>query len=126
MNIVLYTRDMEPITVIDLPLWALEYGEQRRYVQVELMDPVPWPPHPVGQLVAVDHLTARRVTIEFVPIHLRGKRSWLAMVDDEVLALNLKPSWLPGQRGAINQYERTARDLASTLLNVLARASGAR
>jgi len=28
VNVVLYTRDMEPVTVIDLPLWALEQGEK--------------------------------------------------------------------------------------------------
>lgn len=117
MNIVLYTRDMEPITVIDLPLWALEHGENLGYVQVAVMDPPTWcnPGEPVG----VDHITARRFILNFIPIRLRDKRSWLVMVDDDVLALMLRPSWLPGQQGKINDYKRTTRELSRALLDVL-------
>jgi len=34
MNIVLYTQDFEPITVIDLPLWLLEKVDSDGYVKV--------------------------------------------------------------------------------------------
>lgn len=121
MNIVLYTRDMEPITVIDLPMWALEHGERLGFVRLAMMDP------PLGfmgsgePIAAIESLKRRTVTLEFQPIRLHDKRSWLITVDDEVLALNLKPSWLPGQRGTINGYERTARTLSHMLIDVLAR-----
>ncbi len=122
MNVVLYTRDFEPITIIDLPMWALEHGERLRYVGVEVMDPISdthllplEPPEPLPLL------QARRVNLEFHPIRMPDKRSWLITVDDDVLALKLKPSWLPGQRGAINEYERTTRNLSRMLIDVLAR-----
>ena len=122
MNIVLYTRDMEPITVIDLPLWALERGERLGFVNVEVMDPVPLPKS--GEPVHLDFIEARRVTLEFIPIRLRDNRSWLVTVDDDALALLLMPSWLPGQRGKINDYKRTTRELSRMLLDVLARGVG--
>ena len=123
MNVVLYTRDFEPITIIDLPMWALEHGERLRFVRVATMEPPSFSsksslePIPLAKEVIV--------TLEFHPI-LRPphKRSWLITVDDDVLALKLKPSWLPGQRGAINQYERATRELSLALLNVLARGVG--
>jgi len=34
MNIVLYTQDFEPITVIDLPMWLLDKVDSEGYVKV--------------------------------------------------------------------------------------------
>ena len=34
MNIVLYTQDFEPITVIDLPMWLLDKIDSEGYVKV--------------------------------------------------------------------------------------------
>jgi hypothetical protein len=114
---------MEPITVIALPLWAMEHGEKLCYVQVEVMDPVPCPNTP-DRFVSIDCIKPRTVTLEFVPIRLRDKHSWLVMVDDDELALKLQPSWLPGQQGAINDYKRINRELSRVLLDVLARGVG--
>lgn len=122
MNVVLYTRDMEPITVIDLPLWALEQGEKLNHIQVAVMDPVPLPGP--GERALVDRMMARSVTLEFTPIRLGYKRSWLVIVNDDVLALKLTPSWLPGQRAKINQYESETKKLAGMLLDVLSRGVG--
>lgn len=119
MNVVIYTRDMEPITIIDLPMWALEAGERRAFVQVAVTDPVRL--EPTSEFVQIQAITARAVTLEFNPIRFGAVRSWMITTRDEELAMLLRPSWLPGQRGSINQYERTVRDLSRMLIDTLSR-----
>lgn len=127
MNVVIYTRDMEPITVIDLPMWALEFGERMAYVRVALDTEVLLAPPAPSSPSTID--TLRVVTLEFVPIRLSRvhhdpARRWLIVTDDDELALALRPSWLPGQRRKVNEYERANRELATLLLNTLARGMG--
>jgi hypothetical protein len=123
MNVVLYTRDMEPITVIDLPLWALEFAQRMGRVRIEAADPVD-----MNQLIPgqrVDSLRFHIVTLEFHRLLLsRDRESWIVTVDDDVLALKLRPAWLPGQRAKINQYESETKKLAGMLLDVLSRGVG--
>ncbi len=123
MNVVLYTRDMEPITVIDLPLWALEFAQRMGRVRIEASDPVDMTQLMPGQ--RVDSLRFHIVTLEFHRLLLsRDRESWIVTVDDDVLALKLRPSWLPGQRAKINQYESETKKLAGMLLDVLSRGVG--
>ncbi len=123
MNVVLYTRDMEPITVIDLPLWALEFAQRMGRVRIEAADPVDMNQLMPGQ--RVDSLRFHIVTLEFHRLLLsRDRESWIVTVDDDVLALKLRPSWLPGQRAKINQYESETKKLAGMLLDVLSRGVG--
>ena len=42
MNIVLYTRDFEPITVLDLPLWLIEQMEKQGGVRVAVQEQAQW------------------------------------------------------------------------------------
>lgn len=122
MNVVLYTRDMEPITIIDLPMWALEQGERQRIVWVAVMDRLPAlsDPSPIN----IESLKMRTVSLHFHRITLREKRGWMILVDDEETALELTPSWLPGQQRRINDHRRSIRQLATALLDTLARGAG--
>lgn len=118
MNVVLYTRDMEPITVIDLPMWALEAAERRDMIRLAVMDPIPF-----ASLSVLDPLPSATLTTVGLQFHRMrlpgGRNSWLVTVDNDEVALKLKPAWLPGQRARINEYEKTTRQLASMLLGVL-------
>lgn len=123
MNVVLYTRDMEPITVIDLPMWALEFAQRMGRVRIEAADPVDMTQLMPGQ--RVDSIRFHIVTLEFHRLLLsKDRESWIVTVDDDVLALKLRPSWLPGQRSKINQYESETKKLAGMLLDVLSRGVG--
>ncbi len=122
MNIVLYTRDMEPITIIDLPMWAVEIGERQRMVAVELMDPVRMAQP--SDMSEDPRLMARTVWLDFHPIRFYDQKSWLITVENEELALLLKPSWLPGQRKMINDYERKVKNLTLNLLQALSALAG--
>lgn len=122
MNVVIYTRDMEPITVIDLPKWALDVGEKRRFVQVAVTDPVTSLEHLRSE--DINQLRSYVVTLEFCPITLRKAHSWVIVADDDILALKLHPAWLPGQQRQINEFRRINRELSAALLSVLARGVG--
>ncbi len=122
MNVVLYTRDMEPITVIDLPMWALEAGDRCGMVALQVIPPVSLKPLDPG--VPIPMLETRAVWLEFHRIRLRDSQSWIVTVNDDELALTLKPSWLPGQRAKINQYEDSTRRLSAMLLDALAKGLG--
>jgi len=40
MNVILYTQDFEPITVVDLPHWLLEAVEREGAVKVAVKRPI--------------------------------------------------------------------------------------
>ena len=121
MNVVIYTRDMEPITIVDLPLHCLEFGERQRVVRVAIEDEIPLVPPDAGAPMAP---ALRTVSLMFTQLQMPGKRAWIIQTLDDELALLLRPSWLPGQRRKINEYERNNRRLATMLLDVLARGVG--
>ncbi|CAN7342720.1 hypothetical protein LJR074_001953 [Acidovorax sp. LjRoot74] len=118
MKVVLYTQDMEPITVFDLPMRALELGGALRYVDVAVVEEISL--SPPGRVAAMHEPTMHKVTLEFHKLRMPGGvESWIVTTRDEALALRLRPSWLPGQRGAINQYEQRIRTLSEGLLAAL-------
>lgn len=116
MRTVIYTRDFEPITVIDLPMWAVEQMHVHRTLWVEIMAPLKW-------ASGYDNV----LTSENIAVCLEVKRiQWIdrtprdvIVAEDETTALKLKASWLPGQQGAINAYEEMSRALADALMRVL-------
>lgn len=122
MNVVVYTRDFEPITIIDLPMWALEHGARLGSVNVALLEEIK-PREYVRSKEPIESV-ARKVRLEFMSLRLPDKHTWFIVTDDEEVALLLKPSWLPGQRRAVNKYEKWNRELADSLMRVLARGVG--
>lgn len=118
MNVVLYTKDMEPITVIDLPMWALELAERQGIVRLAV-------PDEVRTFAEFGSAHCWIVSLEFHRLLMpSGSQGWIVTVDNDELALKMRPSWLPGQRGQINDYESVTRSLCSMLRDVLARGVG--
>ena len=118
MNVILYTRDFEPITVVDLPLWLLEAIERDGAVQVSVKRPIT--PDFIEK-VAVGTVEGP----ECVTIRL-GKLNWfdgsikpIYVTDDEVLALILKPQWLPGQRLQVQNFQSAIDWLAGHLKRLM-------
>jgi hypothetical protein len=114
MRAVLYASDFEPITVIDLPEFAMEYLEKYRFVRLPVLRPpqtTPWDeasmPEPNFPLVKI---WAERLR------HPRGEHLML-FTEDEEMALLLKSTFLPGQRSALHDVERRA--FAQGFLNAL-------
>jgi len=112
VNIVLYTNDFEPITILDLPIWLLEALETRGSVRVAAIDTTR-PDSSAEPEFAV-------VTIHLEKLPWRdGTKKYVLVTADEELALALKPDWLPGQRQVIQGYEMAIRDLTDRLVKAL-------
>ena len=106
MQAVLYTQDMEPITVVDLPTWVWEKLERGDQISIAVMNtPLAWfksasePP---------DFLPPRVVHIYGEMFVRRGKRMMFLFTSDDESALLLKADFLPGQRGELQDRQRRA------------------
>lgn len=117
MNIVLYTNDFEPITVLDLPQWLLEQLERQGAVRVAVMRPVQFE----NASVAVGSVEGPEVVTIYCE-RLRWKDGTVKPVlvtDDEELALTLRPEWLPGQRQRVQSYQKAIRGLTDSLVRAM-------
>jgi len=103
MNVVIYTKDFEPITVIDLPLSLLDDMERKGGVKLAIP--------------ALNN-NGSIVTCTLLLRNLRwmdGTTKPILITLDEEVALMLKPNWLPGQRASVNLYEECIQGLVKRL-----------
>ncbi len=121
MNVVLYTTDFEPITIIDLPLWLLEQLERQGSVRVAVMRPLSMPDLKVGDSVPVGSVEGPQcVTIYCEKLRWRtGDTKTILVTSDEELAMTLRPEWLPGQRATVGGYQRAIRMLQDQLIKAM-------
>lgn len=118
MNVVLYTRDFEPITVLDLPLWLVEQMERQGKVRVAVQEPQQW----MTQAEAPNTVQPKTVILECLRIRwLDGTQKTIIVTQDDELALALKPDWLPGQRASINNYRQAIDNLVKMLKRAMNR-----
>jgi len=117
MNVVLYTRDFEPITVLDLPLWLLEQLERQGAVRVAVMRPVQFMNGnvPVGSVEGPQVVTIYCERLQWKD----GTIKPVLITDDDELALSLRPEWLPGQHQAIHTYKAIIRGLTDQLVKAM-------
>ncbi len=121
MNVVLYTTDFEPITVIDLPLWLLDQLERQGSVRVAVMRPLSMPDLKVGDSVPVGSVEGPQcVTIYCEKLRWRdGSAKTILVTADEELAMTLRPEWLAGQRGTVTGYQRAIKMLQEQLIRAM-------
>lgn len=118
MNVVLYTNNMEPITVLDLPQWLLEQLQRDGRVRIAVQAPL-------GLKITKEPINPKDFPgLETVVIHLdqvewRGETKTVLVTDDEVLALRLRPQWLPGQRATYNGFRDHVNMLTQQLYKAL-------
>lgn len=116
MNVVIYTEDFEPITVIDLPVWLLEQMERQGAVRVAVMRP----PQVAAAEPTGDFEMPPIVTIYCEKLRWKdGTTKPILITYDEELAMSLRPEWLPGQRGAVNSYKQVIRGLTDQLVKAM-------
>lgn len=116
MNVVLYTQDFEPITVLDLPQWLLEQMERQGAARVAVLEP----PRASKPTDAITSHSPKIVTIYCERLRWKdGQVKPVLVTDDEELALMLKPDWLPGQRQAVNGYKTVIRGLTDQLIKAM-------
>ena len=118
MNVVLYTNDFEPITVLDLPQWLLEQLERQGAVRVAVMRPVQFGDAksiPIGSVEGPQVVTIYCERLRWKD----GTVKPVLVTDDEELALTLKPEWLPGQRQRVQSYQAAIRTLTEGLVRAM-------
>lgn len=116
MNVVVYTDDFEPITVIDLPLWLLDQLEQQGAVRVAIQEPVPvTPPEKLGEFYQPKIATIYCERLRWKD----GSVKPVLITHDEELALMMRPDWLPGQRQAVHSYKQVIRGLTDQLVRAM-------
>jgi len=105
MDVVVYSRELEPITVLDL--------------KMEVMDSLR--EHHKCILKTPEGIECRLFAIFLPWVSEEGTPSHIMMVltiDDEQ-ALQLNPGWLPGQRSAVNMAVRGIRRLKAELMKYM-------
>ena len=107
MNVIIYTRDFEPITCIELPLDLLEAGERDGVIGLALKVP----PGSDGTLTLPKIIRVECHKLKWFDGSLRS----VLITDDEEDALRLKPEWLVGQRAVVKAYSRTLKILTDKL-----------
>lgn len=118
MRVVLYTKEFEPVTVLEIPLWLLEQLEKQGAVKIVVAPSL----KSVLEADQNDELPPPPETISIYCRKLRwedGTLKTILITEDDTLALALRPEWLPGQQQAINWYHRTIHGLVDQLQKAL-------
>ncbi len=104
MRTVLYTNDMEPITVLELRPWQVEHLERHRMVTLAVMPEANW--MRAGESLSPKTLPYVRITAEWFR---RGNQQiMLLFTRHEENAMLLDSEFLPGQRRLLREKEREA------------------
>jgi len=117
MRTVLYTHDLEPITILELEEWKMRMLEERGRVELAVMKPMSvaaWNPSVVPEPEPI-----WRVCITAERFHSNGQIHMMLFTHNEEHALLLKSAFLPGQRWALK--ELTAAEFAKGFLAALSR-----
>jgi len=108
MRIVLYDHEtLEPITIADILHWRDLGMPEGATINVPLPpklaelsfkrdDTVPYEP------------SIRHIRIRFEELRRNGRSHWMAFTDDPESALTLRATFLPGQRGTVNELQQKA------------------
>lgn len=104
MHATVYTRDLEPITVVWLAPWAVRLLNETGRIAFAAE-----PPALVAyERDAVPQANSWVVRLRGELIRMGRAHTWLLIADDEDLALMLRAAFLPGQQGAVRERERKA------------------
>ena len=105
MRAVLYTHDMIPITVLDVPPEYHRYLQENRQLILAIRP----------DFVFTDcedrvqgRIAIRTVTITAEWLHRRGERHLMLFTHDEESALLLEAAFLPGQTREVREREQKA------------------
>lgn len=115
MQVVLYTMDLEPITILDLPVWLLDQMEINGGARVAVYMP------PEYMLEEHDLAAHQPEVVTIMCEKLRWHNDTIKTIlvtPNEELALMLRPDWLPGQRQAVNGYKKAIRHLTDQLIKL--------
>lgn len=100
---VIYTSDMEPITVINMKPWYWEFLYKHTMINLAIVD---------SPRVSYDadfiYQQPRYIAVYADMLYRHNEMFMLLRVEDEVTALLLEPGILPGQRRMFNEEKKKA------------------
>jgi hypothetical protein len=105
MNTIIYSRDFEPITVVDLPMDVLDSAEQKGGIMLALRN---------GEEAARGLIHVNCYKMPWID----GSLKPVLVAHEEELAMLLKPDWLVGQRAVVGAYQRTVKILSDKLKKI--------
>jgi len=109
MRVVLYAQDFEPITIIELEPWAVDYLREHRSVRLAVETPPPTSPCNGLSNYMTFGPDMRQVEIRAETIRFYGRDEHMMLFTrNEASAMLLKAAFLPGQRVALQAAERDA------------------
>lgn len=113
MNAVLYTHQLEPITVVDIPMWLWDRLAEGHPIFLEVMQPVP------SNFLTADDVgpAPKKVAIFGERLRRRNHETLMLFTGDEENALLLRSAFLPGQHGEVQNRE--CRAFAAGFLKAL-------
>lgn len=104
MNVILYSTDFEPITVVDLPRWILDRAEQQGSIRIMLKS------------VTEPAL----ITVYCKKLHWDDNSvKSILVTSDEIPALKLQPAWLPGQTAAVQNSSKLLHKLHNKVIELM-------
>lgn len=107
MNVIIYTKDFEPITAIELPLDILEAAERDGSIGLAIRSPIR-----SDETLCLPSL----IIVDCIKIPwIDGSVKPVLVTLEEEQALRLKPEWLVGQRAVVKAYQRTLTILTDKL-----------
>jgi hypothetical protein len=118
VKVVLYTEDFEPITVLDMPMWAIDRLQLGERIVLPQRTPFELCP-PYKNVVIRDVPQFKKVQIWGERLLWKGCCKLVLVTNDETGALALDASWLPGQQYMVNGYKENVRGLAALLCAVM-------
>lgn len=105
MNLVLYSaEDLSPITIIPVPMWAMDMLEARQRVVFAVPGPIFLAP--AREISMIEKIVT--VTVWAEPIWRGKAKSLMLFTDMDAEALGLRPAYLPGQVKDVQRRENGA------------------
>lgn len=107
MNVVIYTEDLEPINIINLPREILDKAERFGRIRIGTGKP-----DGLGGFHTVDLYCVKVLWIDntYKPI---------LITPDEELVLEALPHWMPGQLSVVQSYKKQIKALTEKLIRAL-------
>lgn len=120
MNVVIYESDLNPLTIIELPQFALEAGARMGIVNLPFSGPVkPYQPEDMGHT-----LTVTQFALEFKRLRFDQAEGYCIIARDKALKAWLMPPY--GKARTPQEFLRNRDELARSLRQVLAHGVGGR
>ena len=94
MKVVIYTEELEPITVVDLPMWAIDAMKDGRKITIPVWNLEPFRTPIQGEPLEVEF---PHVVVWAERWERNGRIAHIILTNHEVLALKLRSDVLPGQ-----------------------------